>query len=117
MSVSDLLPFRFIVFPSFLDYAFPAVGQLGRQITIEHDSVLVYVSSMQSPVDLKQMTLPAKLQLMEALWDELCSREEEIPVPDWHKAILDEREQRIKEGKATFIDWETAKQRIGKRIS
>ncbi|HEY2930405.1 MAG TPA: addiction module protein [Acidobacteriota bacterium] len=86
-------------------------------MTIERALVLVYASSMQSPVDLKQMTLPDKLQLMEALWDELCSREEEIPVPDWHKAVLDEREQQIKEGKATFIDWETAKQRIGKRIS
>ncbi len=72
---------------------------------------------MQSPVDLKQMTVPDKLRLMEALWDELCSREEEIPVPDWHKRVLDARERQIEEGKATFIDWETAKERIAKRIS
>ena len=72
---------------------------------------------MQSPVDLKQMALPDKLRLMEALWDELCSREEEIPVPEWHKVVLDERARQIEEGKATFIDWETAKERIGKRIS
>lgn len=72
---------------------------------------------MQSPVDLKQMTVPDKLRLMEALWDELCSREEEIPLPDWHRRVLDERERQIKEGKATFSDWETAKERIAKRIS
>lgn len=72
---------------------------------------------MQSPVDLKQMTVPDKLRLMEALWDELCSREEEIPVPDWHKRVLEERERQIEEGKATFIDWETAKERMAKRIS
>ena len=54
---------------------------------------------------------------MEALWDELCRREEEVPVPDWHKQLLDERQQQIEEGKAKFIDWETAKERIAKRTS
>ncbi len=72
---------------------------------------------MQSPIDLKQMTVPDKFRLMEALRDELCSREEGIPVPDWPKRVLDERELQIEEGKATFSDWETAKERITRRIS
>lgn len=72
---------------------------------------------MHSTVDVKQMSVTEKLGLMEALWDELCRREEEIPVPDWHKELLDERQRQIEEGKATFTDWETAKQRIAKRIS
>jgi putative addiction module component (TIGR02574 family) len=72
---------------------------------------------MQSQVDLKQMALSEKLRLMEALWDELCSREEDVPIPDWHKTVLDEREREIAEGNASFIDWETAKERIRKRIS
>jgi hypothetical protein len=72
---------------------------------------------MQTAVDFRQMTLTEKLGLMEALWDELCRREEEIPVPDWHQQVLDERERQIEEGKAIFTDWETAKKRIAKRIS
>jgi putative addiction module component (TIGR02574 family) len=72
---------------------------------------------MPTPVEIKQMALSEKLRLMEALWDELCGREEDVPVPDWHKAILDEREQQIAEGQAVFVDWENAKERIRKRIS
>jgi hypothetical protein len=72
---------------------------------------------MQSAIDLKQMTLADKLGLMEALWDELCRREDQVPVPEWHRQVLDEREREIAEGKARFIDWETAKERIGKRTS
>jgi putative addiction module component (TIGR02574 family) len=87
-----------------------------RQIAVEHAGLLVYPWAMQTEVDLKQMALPEKLRLMEALWDELCSREEELPVPDWHKEVLDERERQIVEGKATFVDWETAKARIRNRI-
>jgi hypothetical protein len=63
------------------------------------------------------MNLSEKLGLMEALWEELCRHEEEIPVPDWHKQVLDERERQIKDGTARFSDWETAKKRIARRIS
>jgi hypothetical protein len=30
----------------------------------------------------------------------------------WHKELLDERERLIRDGKARFTDWETAKRRI-----
>ncbi|MEK7678233.1 MAG: addiction module protein [Verrucomicrobiota bacterium] len=68
-------------------------------------------------MDLKQMSLPDKLRLMEALWDELCRREEDIAVPEWQKQVLDERERQIEEGTATFRDWETTKQRIAIKIT
>jgi hypothetical protein len=54
---------------------------------------------------------------MEALWDDLCRREEAMPVPQWHKDLLDERERLVEQGKAHFIDWETAKKRISERTS
>jgi len=71
------------------------------------------------PVELQiaEMTLEEKLRAMEALWDDLCRREESVPVPQWHKDILDERERAIEQGKARFIDWETAKKRISERTS
>jgi len=37
--------------------------------------------------------------------------------PLWHKDILDERCQRIAEGKARFVDWETAKGKIRNELS
>ena len=63
------------------------------------------------------MTLSDKLRAMEALWADLSQREDDVPVPDWHKEILDEREQLVRSGKARFIDWETAKKRIARRIA
>jgi hypothetical protein len=66
---------------------------------------------------LDSMTLEQKLMAMETLWDNLCRDETQIPVPDWHKQILDERERQIENGEARFVDWETAKARIRDRIS
>jgi hypothetical protein len=71
------------------------------------------------PVELQiaEMTLEEKLRAMEALWDDLCRREEAVPVPQWHKDLLDERERLVEQGKARFLEWETAKKRISERTS
>ncbi len=76
-----------------------------------------YIAHMQVAVELNQMTVREKLQLMEDLWDDLCRAEETIPVPDWHKAVLDERERQVAAGEAKFIDWDAAKESIAKRIT
>ena len=71
---------------------------------------------MSYALQLDQMTRQEKLEAMEALWDDLC-RHAAVPVPQWHKDILDERQRLIDDGKAEFIDWETAKRQIRERIS
>ncbi len=71
---------------------------------------------MATEFQIEQMSLEEKLRMMEALWDDLC-RHEAVPVPQWHKDILDERRRLIDEGKAEFIDWETAKRQIRERTS
>jgi hypothetical protein len=48
---------------------------------------------MATMLQIDQMTLEEKLRAMEALWDDLCQREEDVPVPQWHKDLLDERER------------------------
>lgn len=61
---------------------------------------------------LHQLSLKEKLLVMEALWSDLSPSAESVEVPQWHKDLLDEREQMIVEGKAGFTDWETAKKEI-----
>jgi hypothetical protein len=63
------------------------------------------------------MTVEEKLKAMEMLWDDLCRNEREIPVVDWQKEMLDERQRQIDAGDAKFSDWESAKERIRERTS
>lgn len=71
---------------------------------------------MSTDLQIDQMTLEEKLRAMEALWDALC-RHDAVPVEQWHKDTLDERQHLIEEGQAKFSDWQTAKNRINKRVS
>jgi hypothetical protein len=72
---------------------------------------------MADVLQIGRMTLAEKLGAMEALWDDLCRQEENIPVPQWHQDLLAERERLIQQGKATFVDWETAKKRIAEKTA
>jgi len=37
--------------------------------------------------------------------------------PAWHADVLRERQEAVKSGKETFIDWEQAKKQLRKRLS
>jgi len=71
---------------------------------------------MAITLPLKEMTVEEKLQLMEALWDDLCQHADQLPPPAWHAETLAEREAAIGRGEADFEDWEAAKRRIEKDI-
>ena len=42
-------------------------------------------------IEIEKMSTIERLQAMEKLWDPLCN-EEEIESPEWHKDILQEKE-------------------------
>ena len=68
-------------------------------------------------IEIDRMTLAEKLLAMETLWADLCRHEVNLPMFQWQKDILDEREQLIRNDQARFSDWETAKRRINSQTS
>ena len=61
------------------------------------------------------MTREDKLRAMEALWADLSQDEAQIMSPAWHGAVLRETEQLVREGKAKFSDWQTARRRLRRK--
>lgn len=67
-------------------------------------------------VDLVEMPVAEKLQLMEALWDSLCSQASgAMTSPAWHAGVLEERLRRLASGEETTAPWREAKERIRAR--
>ena len=71
---------------------------------------------MNISLPLDKMTTSDKLSVMEKLWDDLCRDPSSIPSPDWHRNLLEAREQKIIEGKAEFHTLEATKNRIRDQI-
>ncbi len=68
-------------------------------------------------LNVQDMTTIEKLQAMETLWDDLCRNVRELEPPAWHGAILQEREEQLRQGKDKFEDWDRAKTDIWKSVS
>jgi len=72
---------------------------------------------MSPMLELDSMSIEEKVEAMEALWADLCRNEEALPVHEWQKEILNDRQRLIAEGKTRFIDWEAAKSLIDNETS
>ena len=71
---------------------------------------------MNVTLPLDQMTTAEKLSAMEALWSDLSRNADAFESPLWHGEVLREREQRVEEGKETYLDWETVKKKLRDRL-
>lgn len=67
---------------------------------------------MPVTLPLNEMTLAEKLEVMETLWKDLSRNAEALESPEWHKAVLDERERKIQSGESQFLDWEQVKNEL-----
>jgi len=67
---------------------------------------------MSAQVEVKQLSKPEKLRLIEALWADLSSDDSDVGSPLWHQDALREAARLHAEGKAIFSDWSAAKERI-----
>jgi hypothetical protein len=72
---------------------------------------------MSLPLQLERMTMAEKLRMMEELWEDLRRRAEGVPMHQWHRDLLVEREKLIESGEAHFSDWEIARKRITEETS
>lgn len=71
---------------------------------------------MELTLPIKKMTTAEKLRAMESLWKELTVDEEKFESPKWHGEVLREATERVKQGKESFMDWETAKKQLRHRL-
>jgi len=76
-----------------------------------------YLREMDATLPLDRMTTEEKLRAMEALWADLSRNEAQYQSPGWHADVLNERAARVKEGKESFIDWETAKKQLRDKLT
>lgn len=61
-----------------------------------------------------KMSVPERIQTIEALWNSLSREPAGIKPPEWHEEILAERKEKIESGNANFISLKELKSKHGK---
>jgi hypothetical protein len=72
-------------------------------------------TKVEITLPLEKMTVAEKLRVMETLWNDLTRNSDQFESPEWHGEVLRERVARVKHGKESFMDWETAKKQLRSR--
>ena len=64
--------------------------------------------------EIKRLSIEQKIQMMEALWEDLRGRFERSEIPESVKRLLDERRERVRSGHAQLRDWDSVKGTLGR---
>ena len=67
-----------------------------------------------SIAEVRSLPLREKFQILEAIWDDLSSRIDEMAVSPGVRDLLDERIERVRSGSAEVHDWDAVKFSIGR---
>jgi len=64
--------------------------------------------------EVRALPIIDKIRIMEAIWEDLRDRFDQMDLPQAHKEILDGRRARVEEGSARLLDWDAVKSTIGR---
>ncbi len=68
-----------------------------------------------SAIEISQLSLREKFQIMQAIWEDLRGHVDRFGVPQSHRDLLDARRRRAESGESEILDWDQVKHTIGKR--
>lgn len=66
---------------------------------------------------LEELSVGEKVELMEALWEDMLQRSDSLPSLSWHKQILDKRRQSVLSGEARYSSLDEVEKRLMNRLS
>lgn len=58
------------------------------------------------------MSIPDRLRIVEEIWESIPAKEPILDIPNWHKEILDQRLEELKNNPEGGESWEKVKKEI-----
>ena len=68
------------------------------------------------PRGFNELSVEEKIDYLGALWDLIASDPGEVPVPSWHREILEQRVQAEAENPSDVEPWDSVRERIQTRL-
>lgn len=67
-----------------------------------------------SIAEIKELPLREKMQILEAIWEDLGERVEGMEISDKERELLDGRLERVRNGEVEIHDWDAVKDSLGR---
>lgn len=69
------------------------------------------------PPGFDELNINEQIEYVQALWDRIAAKEDRVPVPDWHREILDERLADLQANPNAGRPWEEVRAELVKGTS
>jgi putative addiction module component (TIGR02574 family) len=69
------------------------------------------------PPGFDDLSIDEKIDYLQSLWDRIAATPEAVPVPDWHREILDERPKELSDTPDAGDSWDEVQERLRKRFN
>jgi len=73
------------------------------------------MTQSSSDLDIKQLSVAERLDLISVLWDSIPNSLEELPIPEWHREELERRLADADANPDAAIPWEEVWERLRKK--
>lgn len=68
------------------------------------------------PPGFDELSSQEKLDYVQSLWDRIFAKPEDVPVPDWHLQLLDERLAEYEADPEAGSSWEEVREDISRKL-
>ncbi len=68
------------------------------------------------PPGFDDLTPEEKIAYVESLWNRIAAKEEDVPVPDWHREVLAQRLKELRDGDVESRPWSEVRADIQKKL-
>ena len=58
------------------------------------------------PPGFETLTVDEQIDYVQALWDHIAAKPETVPIPEWHRAVLDERLADVERDPNEGMSWD-----------
>ena len=66
----------------------------------------------KTPPGFDELPVEEQIEYVTFLWERITANPERVPVPEWHKRILDERLRDMEENPGDELPWEEVRSRL-----
>jgi putative addiction module component (TIGR02574 family) len=77
---------------------------------------------MSNPVPLPppgfdDLSVDEQIEYLQSLWDRIAATPEQVPVPEWHREILDERRKDSEANPDAGDSWDAVRERLREKTA
>lgn len=68
------------------------------------------------PPGFDELTVDEQIDYVQSLWERIAATPDQVPVPDWHREVLDERVKDADKNPGVGEDWDVVRDRLREKL-